>query len=457
VANPRDKETIVAIATPPGRGSVGIVRISGTKAKSIGKDVLKRELKPKLAHYGLFFDESGKTIDKGLALFFPGPGSFTGENVLELHGHGNPIILDAILKRCLQLGARQARAGEFSERAFLNGKIDLAQAEATADLINSASEQATKAAIASLQGEFSRQIEKTVGALILARTLVEAAIDFSEEEVGSFEEKKVSSILEESIGAINKVFAAAKQGALLREGMTVVIAGKPNAGKSSLLNCLSGQDSAIVTEVAGTTRDVLREKILVGGAPLHVVDTAGLQESKNVVEQEGVRRAKEEIKKADLLLLVIDSAETKEASPEKLLPEFFKKAKRGSKTFAIIMNKIDISGESARKEICGEADVVYLSAKTKEGVPLLRGHLKQMMGISENGGDVFVARRRHLVALGKAQEALALAKKQLKEGSPKELLAEELRCAQKELEEITGKFTTEELLAEIFSSFCVGK
>jgi tRNA modification GTPase len=449
-------DTIVAIATPPGKGGIGIIRISGSKSKEIAKNILKKTLKPKFAHFGLFYAEDGSVIDQGVAIFFIQPDSFTGEDVLELHAHGSPIILDKLVKRVLQLGARIANPGEFSQRAFINNKIDLAQAEAIADLIAASSELAVVSAVNSLQGEFSRQIDELVKELVQLRSFVEASIDFAEEEVNFLDNIDVAKRLAQTIQKIDQIKNTAKQGVLLREGIKVVIIGKPNAGKSSLLNCLSGRDIAIVTDIAGTTRDVLQEHIHIDGMPLHIIDTAGLQQSANIIEQEGIKRTWQEIKKADEILLIADSNVTRETKPELLLPDFFKHLQH-KKSITVIKNKIDLTGENSSIEKAPEYDVVYLSAKTKAGIDLLKKQLKAKVGFVGNEEGLFIARRRHLNALEKAKSLLNVVEQQIKENQGVELIAENLRLAQEELSKITGTFTTEDLLNEIFSSFCIGK
>ena len=453
-----DTDTITALATPPGRGGVGIVRVSGPKAKAIAEQITNTQLKPRYAHYGTFYETSNEekaALDNGIALFFEGPNSFTGEDVLELQGHGGPILLDCLLKEVMKQGARLARPGEFSERAFLNNKIDLAQAEAIADLIDSASEQAAKNALRSLQGEFSSKINTLVEKVTQLRMYVEAAIDFPEEEIDFIGDGKVASDLSAIIEQLNKVFAQAKQGALIQEGMTVVIAGKPNAGKSSLLNALSGRDTAIVTEIEGTTRDILREQIQIDGMPLHIIDTAGLRESPDIVEQEGIRRAWDEIRKADRILLVVDSTQSQETDPFKLWPEAGEEFVDLTH-ITVIHNKSDINNIST-EVIENQSTLIKLSAKTGDGVDLLRQHLKACMGYSGAGEGGFTARRRHINALEKAQEALAMGQQQLTDMGAGELLAEDLRLCQNALSEITGEFTPDDLLGEIFSSFCIGK
>lgn len=449
-------DTIAAIATPPGKGGVGIIRISGKNASAIARKLLgKPSLKPRYAHYGNFYEQHNQqqqAIDQGIALYFPGPHSFTGEDVLELQGHGGPIILDCLLREVLRLGARMARPGEFSERAFLNNKIDLAQAEAIADLIESSSEQAARHAVRSLEGEFSTQINILVENITQLRIFVEAAIDFPEEEIDFIGESRVKEQLDDILSQLNKVYLSAQQGSILREGMTIVIAGKPNAGKSSLLNALAGQDSAIVTNIAGTTRDILREKILIDGIPLHIIDTAGLHQSDDPVEKEGIKRAWSEIEKADHILLVVDSQTTQEKNQHPI-PQEFSAFTKGKK-ISVIYNKCDLID----REPCITKDKethIYLSAKQGQGLDLLRQHLKSEIGYSSNETPI-IARRRHIDALQQGQLNLENGIEQLNLGAG-ELLAEELRLAQHALAEITGSFSSDELLGKIFSSFCIGK
>ena len=450
-------DTIVAQATPPGRGGVGILRISGPKAQEVAQAVLGKLPKARYAEYLPFLANDGSTLDEGIALFFPNPHSFTGEDVLELQGHGGPVILDLLLKRILEIsGVRIARPGEFSERAFLNDKLDLAQAEAIADLIDASSEQAAKSAISSLQGVFSKKVNALVESLIHLRIFTEAAIDFPEEEIDFLSDGKIEAELNQVIQRLNEVRQEAKQGSLLREGMKVVIAGRPNAGKSSLLNALAGRDAAIVTNIAGTTRDVLREHIHIDGMPLHIIDTAGLREASDEVERIGIERAWQEIEQADRVLFMVDSTTTNETDPEKLWPEFIERLPKNMPV-TVIRNKADLTGEAlGYSEEEGYA-LIQLSARTGEGVTLLREHLKQAMGFSSSTEGGFLARRRHLQALEKASEHLTNGQYQLTTFHAGELLAEELRLAQEALSEITGQFTSDDLLGRIFSSFCIGK
>ncbi len=452
-----NSDTIVAQATPPGRGGVGILRISGPKAQEVAKAVLGILPKPRYAHYLPFLAADGTTLDEGIALFFPNPNSFTGEDVLELQGHGGPVILDLLLKRILEIsGVRIARPGEFSERAFLNDKLDLAQAEAIADLIDASSEQAAKSALSSLQGVFSKKINELVESLIHLRIFTEAAIDFPEEEIDFLSDGKIEAELDQVIQRLNEVRHEAKQGSLLREGMKVVIAGRPNAGKSSLLNALAGREAAIVTDIAGTTRDVLREHIHIDGMPLHIIDTAGLREASDEVERIGIERAWQEIDQADRVLFMVDSTTTNEANPEKLWPEFIERLPKNMPV-TVIRNKADLTGEPLGYSEQNGYCLIQLSARTGEGITLLRDHLKQVMGFTSSTEGGFLARRRHLQALEKAAEHLNNGKYQLTTFHAGELLAEELRLAQEALSEITGQFTSDDLLGRIFSSFCIGK
>ena len=441
-------DTIAAIATPPGRGGVGIIRVSGPLAKKISEKILGKTLKPRYADYLSFFDQNNETIDSGLALYFVAPNSFTGEDVLELQGHGGPVVMDLLLQRVISLGARIANPGEFSERAFLNDKVDLAQAEAIADLIEAGSEQAAKSAVKSLQGEFSRWIDESVEALTHLRMYVEAAIDFPEEEIDFLSDGHVTKSLENILSEMDKIFASAQQGVLLRDGMRVVLIGQPNTGKSSLLNALAGRDSAIVTHIAGTTRDVLREEINIDGMPLHVIDTAGLRESDDVVEQEGIKRTWIEIEQADRALLLVDDKTGITAEDEKIHERLPK-----SLEVTIVRNKIDLSESKAAEK----NDEILLSAKSGDGVDLLREHLKKIMGYTGLTEGIFLARRRHLDALIRAKELVINGQTQLQTSKAGELLAEDLRQAQNALGEITGHVTSDALLGKIFSSFCIGK
>ena len=451
------KDTIVAQATPIGRGGVGILRVSGPLASKVAESVLGKTLTPRMANYLPFKDSNGEMLDQGIALFFKAPNSFTGEDVLELQGHGGQVILDILLKRILEVeGVRIARAGEFSEQAFLNDKLDLAQAEAIADLIDATSEQAARSALKSLQGEFSNKINQLVDSVIYLRTYVEAAIDFPDEEIDFLADGKIEGHLNDIIQQLNGVRQEAKQGAIVREGMKVVIAGRPNAGKSSLLNALAGREAAIVTDIAGTTRDVLREHIHIDGMPLHIIDTAGLREASDEVERIGIARAWEEIAQADQVLLMIDSTEQKVDDFKAEWAEFLAKLPPNMPV-TVIRNKVDLSGEPEGLEQLENFTLIRLSAQTKVGVDLLREHLKKSMGYQSSTEGGFLARRRHLQALEEAAEHLARGHVQLTQFFAGELLAEELRMVQNALSEITGQFTSDDLLGNIFSSFCIGK
>lgn len=450
-------DTIAAIATATGRGGVGIVRVSGSKAAKIAESLLKTKLQPRHAHYCSFYSNDDQVLDQGIALFFPGPNSFTGEDVLELQGHGGPVILDLLLREITQLGARLARPGEFSERAFLNDKLDLTQAEAIADLIDATSEQAARNALHSLQGAFSTRIHELVEALIQLRIYVEASIDFPEEEIDFLSDGKVATDLGVIEQKLLKVFKEARQGVLVRDGMRVVIAGRPNAGKSSLLNALSGRESAIVTSIEGTTRDVLREHIHIDGMPLHIIDTAGLRDSPDEVERIGIQRAWQEIQQADRVLLLVDSRTSSELEPQKIWPEFIDKLEDKRKV-TLVRNKIDLNEEkSGIHQLPDNNTYIGISAANGDGIDDLKQHLKEIMGFSETGEGGFTARRRHLDALERAKGFLDSGKAQLHGYAAGELLAEDLRQAQNALSEITGEFTPDDLLGRIFSSFCIGK
>jgi len=450
------QDTITAIATAAGRGGVGIVRISGPQALTIAEAILGFTPKKRFAHYCDFHDYNKARLDQGIALYFNNPHSFTGEDVIELQAHGGPIILDLLLKTIIQHGGRLAEPGEFSQRAFFNDKLDLVQAEAISDLINSTSEQAARCALRSLQGEFSNQINNIVDQLIKLRIFVEAAIDFPEEEVDFLTESNVLSQLDTLIETLNVLFKNANQGALLTEGMRVVIAGKPNAGKSSLLNALAGKDSAIVTDIEGTTRDVLKEQINIDGMPLHIIDTAGLRESSDEVEKIGIDRAWKEIEQADRILLVTDASNSDGLNTDDHWSEFVEKLER-TDHLSLVRNKVDKLNEEASLSLDGPYPVISISAKTKHGLGFLQEHLKDCVGFNASNEGSFTARRRHLDALTKAVDAVKIGRKQLTEMNAGELLAEELRIAQDALSEITGKFTADDLLGEIFSSFCIGK
>lgn len=440
-------ETIVAQATPSGHGGVSIVRLSGPQAREIAEIILGKIPTPRQACFTAFKDKDNQIIDHGIALFFPGPHSFTGEDVLELHGHGGPVIVNLLIQKILTLGARLARPGEFSERAFLNGKIDLTQAEAIADLIHASTEQAARSAIRSLQGDFSNKVKNLVEAVIQLRTYIEAAIDFVEEEIDFLSNENLHKRFEHIQAEVSAIKKAARQGSLLRDGITVVIAGKPNVGKSTLLNQLSGKDLAIVTDIPGTTRDTLREHIHIDGLPLHVIDTAGLRETTDKVEREGIRRAYKEIEQADLILYVIEGNEAFEPLPT--LPS--------SIPLLIVHNKIDLIQEAPTVIKQGDKTIISVSAKKNFGMDLLKETIKSHIGFSTLNEGTFSARQRHIDALNRATQFLTTAHKQLIETKAGELVAEDLRQAQLALAEITGEFNTEDLLGRIFASFCIGK
>jgi len=445
------QDTIAAIATPMGRGGVGIIRVSGKASQAIAKAILGTVPEPRKAQFSSFKDASGNIIDEGIALYFSNPHSFTGEDILELQGHGGSVVMDMLLAEVVEQGARLARPGEFSERAFLNGKLDLVQAEAIADLIEADTATAVRLANRSLQGEFSRCIHDLVDLITQLRMYVEAAIDFPEEEIDFLSDGKVSTDLQLIIDQIKDVQKKAQIGRLLRDGMQLVIAGQPNAGKSSLLNALVGRDSAIVTEVPGTTRDLLREQIQIDGMPLHLVDTAGLRESEDRVELEGIKRAKEEMGRADHILWVFDDQTT---------TEYEALGQHGLPTdipITHVRNKIDLTNSEAKIQQTLEGVEVSVSANTGEGMDLLREHLKQSMGYQGATEGEFIARRRHLNALANAEAHLIQGQTMFCETGNGELLAEDLRQSQNSLSEITGEFSADDLLGQIFSSFCIGK
>jgi len=445
------EDTIAALATPPGRGGVGIVRVSGGLARAVARAVLGRVPEARRAHRAAFRDAGGEPIDWGLALFFPAPRSFTGEDVLELHGHGGPVVMDLLLERVLALGARAARPGEFSQRAFLNDKLDLAQAEAIADLIDSATAEAARGAQRSLQGAFSERVHALMEGVVELRTYVEAAIDFPDEEVDFLSDARLAERLRGLLESLEGALQAARQGVLLKEGATVVIAGSPNVGKSSLLNRLADRDSAIVTDVPGTTRDLLREHIQLDGLPLHVVDTAGLRVTADVVEREGVARAWKAVGDADGVLLVVEDR-TGVGGEEMAMLERVPAAR----PVLVVRNKIDLSGAEPGASAGPHGAEVRASALTGAGVAALAEEVKRLVGYRGAEGAI-VARRRHLQSLERARSALGGAAGQLAGPQAGELVAEELREAQRALGEITGEVTSEDLLDRIFSSFCIGK
>jgi tRNA modification GTPase len=446
-------DTIVAAATPPGRGGVGIVRVSGPKAPELAAVMLGELPLPRQATFARFLDAQQDPIDAGLALFFPAPHSYTGEHVLELQGHGGPLVMEALVTRAVELGARRAQPGEFTQRAFLNDKLDLAQAEAIADLIDAGSREAVRAAMRSLQGEFSAMVRGLTEAVIDLRTYVEAAIDFPEEEIDFLADRALAARFHAVRDHFDAVLDSARQGRLLREGMTVVIAGRPNAGKSSLLNRLAGYDAAIVTPIPGTTRDVVRERISIDGMPLHVLDTAGLREGGDVVEEEGMRRAQAEMQRADRVLFVIDAL----ADPEAAAFREQRARLPADVPVTLVFNKCDLAVGLPVSDTSSGPPRLWLSALTGDGLAELQAHLKACMGYQTIDGGAISARRRHLEALARARAHCEEAARQLAERRAGELVAEELRGAQQALAEITGEFTSDDLLGRIFAGFCIGK
>ena len=446
--------TIAAIATPPGRGGVGVIRLSGPKAYVIAEALTQKTLpQARFAGFRQFYDAVGDVMDEGLAICFPNPHSFTGEDVVELQGHGGPVIQNALLARLLELGATAAKAGEFSMRAFENGKMDLVQAEAIADLIDASSQAAARSAVRSLQGAFSTRVNTVLEKLIHLRLHVEAAIDFPEEEIDFLADGKILALLQEVQSSVSAVQASARQGQLLREGLQVVIAGKPNAGKSSLLNALAGNERAIVTDIAGTTRDVLHEKIILNGLPITLTDTAGLRETGDIVEQEGIRRAIQAIEQADLLLLVYDLSQGED--PLQLAQNYFAEHIE-PKRLMLIGNKSDLTPLGTELNDLQGFRHVTVSAKQEHGVQALIEAITAHAGFQPEE-DTFIARTRHLDAMQRTQQYLAEAHEQLTVYQAGELVAESLRLAQNALAEITGDFSADDLLGKIFGSFCIGK
>jgi len=442
-------DIIAAIATPPGRGGIGVVRISGKNLRSVAEPLLGRLPAPRRAVRTAFLGRGGKPIDEGIALYFAAPASYTGEDVLELQGHGGPVVLQMLLRRCVELGARLAEPGEFTRRAFINDRLDLAQAEAVADLIEAATETAARCALRSLRGEFSAVIEALVQQLLELRLLVEATLDFPEEEIDALDRENARTRLAQLRAGVDEALERGRRGSVLRTGLQVVLAGQPNVGKSSLLNRLAGEELAIVTEIPGTTRDAVRQTIQVEGVPMNIIDTAGLRETADKVEALGISRAWEAISKADVLLLVVEASIGITAGDREIMARLPRSLAR-----VIVFNKIDLGADEPHVELEGAETHVFLSARTGSGVEELRRTLLALAGWQPGGEDSFMARERHLQALAKAGECLARAETQMR---AIELFAEELRLAHRELGAITGEFTADDLLGEIFSRFCVGK
>ena len=442
-------DTICALATAYGQSGIGVIRVTGPLSKSISKKILHQDLQPRYAYYGSFFDNDNNLIDKGVAIAFPGPNSYTGEDVVEFQGHGGVSVIRKLLETIISLDVRVAEPGEFTKRAFLNGKMDLVQAEAVQDLIQSSSEESALSAVRSLTGEFSEKINQILSELIALRVFVEATIDFSDEEIDFLESHEVSSKLHSLKLTILNILESANQGAILRDGIHVAIAGKPNAGKSSLLNSLTKQPSAIVTDVAGTTRDVLKETIQIDGMPIHIIDTAGLHNSDNIIEQEGIRRAHTEINNADVVLLVYDASD--KSVDLSILPESVK-----DKPKIVIKNKIDLTGSKTGIQKIQNNPEISISAKNGDGINIVRKALADFAGLNSNTEGVFLARKRHIIAINETLSFINSAISQL-DGGASELVAEDLRQAGMHLGQITGEFSSDDLLGQIFSSFCIGK
>ena len=442
-------DIIAAIATAPGRSGIGVIRVSGARLGAMVERIVGKPLPPRRAVLARFRGANGGVIDQGIALYFPAPHSYTGEDVLELQGHGGPVVLRLLLERCLDLGARVAEPGEFTRRAYLNDKLDLAQAESVIDLIEATTAQAARCAIRSLQGEFSQKIQELINSLIDLRSLVEVTLDFPDEEIDFLKQSDAEVGLCATQRRLDAVLEASRQGSLMREGIHIVLAGQPNVGKSSLLNRMAGEEVAIVTDIPGTTRDAIRQGIDIGGVPVHVIDTAGLRESRDAVEKIGIARTWDAIEKADLVLLLIDATHGETAADREILERL-----PGALRCIRVMNKIDLVPRAAVVERHAGATSIWLSAKTGEGVDLLRVALLEAIGWHSTGESLFLARARHVEALQRARHHLQQAANR---GAQLELLAEELRLAQDALANITGEFTADELLGEIFSRFCIGK
>ncbi|WP_090317673.1 tRNA uridine-5-carboxymethylaminomethyl(34) synthesis GTPase MnmE [Nitrosomonas oligotropha] len=447
-------DIIAAIATPPGRGGIGVIRISGKHLTELAEAILGRLPKPRYACLSQFWDADGQVIDQGIALYFPAPHSYTGEDVLELQGHGGPAVMDLLLDRCLAAGARLAQPGEFTLRAYLNNKIDLIQAESVAAIIEASTHEAARCAINSLQGHFSSRIEELVSLLIKLRMLIEATLDFPEDEIDNLQTLHINEKLVQICALLEQIFLAARQGNLLQEGIRIVLTGAPNVGKSSLLNQLVQEEAAIVTEIPGTTRDTIQRTISLAGMPIHIIDTAGLRETQDVVEQKGIERTYAAIRDANMVLRLIDSSQPQ---PDEHNP--VQHAIPAGKPQITVFNKIDLVSENPRTEDQEGNSAIYLSAKTGAGIELLRSKILQIAGwqFNQAGEGVFMARQRHLEALSQAKRHLENAQRFTEGKYQLELLAEELRLAQNVLSSITGQFTADDLLGEIFSHFCIGK
>jgi tRNA modification GTPase len=442
-------DTIAAIATASGAGGIGVVRISGDLSQVIATQILGHCPSPRHAAYLNFKQANGDLIDRGIAIYYPNPHSYTGEDVLELQAHGGTALMQILLARCIALGARQAEPGEFTRRAYLNDKMDLAQAEAVADVISAATAEAAKSAVRSLSGEFSQRINALLLKLIELRMYVEACLDFPEEEIDFITQGRVVEKLDVIVAELSSVFDKAKQGSLLREGINVVLVGQPNVGKSSLMNQLAGEEIAIVTSIAGTTRDTIKNAIQINGVPLHIIDTAGLRETDDEVEKFGIARTWATLEMANIALLLVDAAHGITQSEKSILVRLPQEIRK-----IWVHNKIDVGNQAAFvEEIDGETHI-YISAKTGAGLDLLKNHLLQFVGYQNNAEGVFMARARHLEALSKVKAHLYAAITQINSA---ELVAEELRLAQEDLGSITGEFTPDDLLGEIFSKFCIGK
>lgn len=442
-------DTIAAIATGAGAAGVGAVRISGPKAGDIARAFLGRDPTPRHAHFAAFRDGDGELIDRGILLYFPGPHSYTGEHVLELQGHGSAVLLDALLRRAIVLGARLARPGEFTERAFLNGKLDLAQAEAVADVVAATSEAGARAALRSMEGVFSARVDELLAELIALRVHIEAAIDFPEEEIDFLADPVIGANLATLRANLDALLVETRRGVRLNDGIAVAIVGRPNAGKSSLLNALAGQERAIVTDIAGTTRDVLRETVTIDGATLELADTAGLRDSDDVVEREGIRRARAQLERCDVALLVTDEAHARDDLA------FFEGTPAQANRIVVI-NKIDLAQATAHRAERDGHDTLWLSARTGDGLDALRAILRDL-ATAGAGDGAFSARRRHVVALEQVRDHLERTAGALHGSHAGELAAEELRHAQQALGEVTGAYSSDDLLGAIFSSFCIGK